>query len=188
MRRLLLPLLAAVALVSCGGSDGDDSSDSTSASDASSAETTSDDDASDATTADESAADETSGNSPGDVDCDEIDAAVAEVGVPLQLMAQVRDPENLQSIKDGVMGPFDVDAFLAAIAQLRVLEAYDSPLGDPGESLDAYEDAGVALKALFAKEAATQADIDEYNTHVGEVGAFLGHQMAIAGALDQVGC
>ena len=34
----------------------------------------------------------------------------------------------------------------------------------------------------------TQAAIDAYNTHVGTIAEFLGHQGAIAGAMDSAHC
>jgi hypothetical protein len=41
---------------------------------------------------------------------------------------------------------------------------------------------------LFATEPMTQAAIDTYTPNVGTVSDFLGHQVAIAGAMDAAGC
>src|SRR5687767_12423374 len=126
--------------------------------------------------------------SGGAVDCAEVRSALTTMGIPLQLMAQVRDPSSIQTLKEPPVGPIDMDAFLAAIADLRVLEAYPSPLGYVKDSFDSYEQAGVALKGLLEEEAVTQADIDAYNAKIGPAGEFLAKQSAIAGAMGEAGC
>ncbi len=125
---------------------------------------------------------------PGQVDC----AAIEEAGkqlVGIQLMAQLTNPEAVASIRDKQIGNFDPDAMLAALAVLHALDGYSSPLGDPKAAIDYYEKAATAAKELFATEPITQAAIDAFNAeNVGTVGAFLGRQAAIAGALDEAGC
>lgn len=128
------------------------------------------------------------GQPPGQVDC----AALEEAGkqlVGIQLMAQLTTPETVASIRDKQIGNLDLDAMLAALAVLHALDGYSSPLGDPKAAIDYYEKAALAAKELFATEPITQAAIDAFNTeNVGTVGAFLGRQAAIAGALSEAGC
>lgn len=128
------------------------------------------------------------GQPPGQVDC----AAIEEAGkqlVGIQLMAQLTNPDTVASIRDKQIGNFDPDAMLAALAVLHALDAYPSPLGDPKAAIDFYEKAARAAKELFATEPISQAAIDAFNTeNVGTVGAFLGHQAAIAGAIGEAGC
>jgi hypothetical protein len=125
---------------------------------------------------------------PGQVDC----AAIEEAGkqlVGIQLMAQLTNPDTVASIKDKQIGNLDLDAMLAALAVLHALDGYSSPLGDPKAAIDYYEKAARAAKELFATEPITQAAIDAFNTeNVGTVGAFLGRQAAIAGAIGEAGC
>lgn len=128
------------------------------------------------------------GQPPGQVDCAAIKTA-AEQLIGIQLMAQFTTPETVASIKDKQIGNLDLDAMLAALAVLHALDAYSSPLGDPKAAIDSYEKAARAAKELFATEPITQAAIDAFNTeNVGTVGAFLGRQAAIAGAVGEAGC
>jgi hypothetical protein len=128
------------------------------------------------------------GQPPGQVDC----AAIEEAGkqlVGIQLMAQLTNPDTVASIRDKQIGNLDLDAMLAALAVLHALDGYPSPLGDPKAAIDSYEKAARAAKELFAAEPITQAAIDAFNAeNVGTVGAFLGRQAAIAGAIDEAGC
>ena len=123
----------------------------------------------------------------GEVDC----AAIKKAGeqlLAIQLLAQLKTPETVASIKDKEIGNLDLDAFLAAMKVLHALDGYSSMLGDPKEAIDFYEKAGKAALVLFATEPMTQAAIDTYNQNVGTVSDFLGHQAAIAGAIDAAGC
>ena len=47
---------------------------------------------------------------------------------------------------------------------------------------------GKAAQTLFATDPITQAAIDTYNQNVGTVAEFLGHQVAISGAIGAAGC
>jgi hypothetical protein len=124
----------------------------------------------------------------GPVDCAALEAAAQEF-VAVQLLAQLTTPETVQSIRSNALGNLDLDEFLGAIDELRALEAFPSPLGDPKTSLDRYEKAATAAKTLFAMDPVTQAAIDAYNEeNIGTVGSFIGHQIAISGAMDEAGC
>lgn len=123
----------------------------------------------------------------GQVDC----AAIKKAGeqlIAIQFLAQLKTPETIASIKNKEIGNLDLDAFLAAMKVLHALDGYASMLGDPKTALDFYEKAGKAALVLFATEPMTQAAIDTYNQNVGTVSDFLGHQAAIAGAIDEAGC
>jgi hypothetical protein len=124
----------------------------------------------------------------GSVDCTKVKAALADIIVSVQLLAQIHDPAGVDAVKSKTIGDFDPDTFLAALKDLHALDGQTSPLGDPKAAVDAYEAAGQAAKALFAKSPATQADIDTYNQSVGSLTEFLGHQTAIAGAMDAAHC
>ncbi len=125
----------------------------------------------------------------GSVDCAKVKAALADLIVPLQLMAQIHDPATADSFKAGSIGPkLDPDKILADLHDLHALDGVSSPLGDPKSAIDAYEGAGQALKTLFATSPTTQAAVDTYNQQVGDLTAFLMHQSAISGAMDQAHC
>jgi hypothetical protein len=123
----------------------------------------------------------------GKVDCAALKTAAQQL-LAVQFLAQLKNPDTIASIKNKQIGNLDLDAFLAAMHTLHALDPYASPLGDPKAALDFYEKAGTAAKVLFATEPMTQAAIDTYNQNVGTVTAFLGHQIAISGAMDAAGC
>ena len=123
----------------------------------------------------------------GTVDCAKIRTAGEQL-LALQFLAQLRSAETIEQIRTNQIGNLDLDAFLAAMHDLHALDSYASPLGDPKAAIDFYERAGEAAQVLFATEPMTQAAIDTYNENVGEVADFLGHQIAISGALDEAGC
>jgi hypothetical protein len=124
----------------------------------------------------------------GQVDCAAIETAGEQL-IAIQLMAQLRNPETVASIRDKQIGNLDLDALLAALAVLHALDGYASPLGDPKAAIDSYETAAKAAKELFANEPITQAAIDAFNAeNVGTVATFLGRQAAIAGAIGEAGC
>ena len=114
--------------------------------------------------------------------------ALAKIIVSVQLLAQMRDPDGVDAVKSKTIGDFDPDEFLAALHDLHALDGQTSVMGDPKAAIDAYEDAAQAAKTLFATKPVTQAAIDTYNTHVGTIAEFLGHQGAIAGAMDSAHC
>ena len=124
----------------------------------------------------------------GSVDCTAVKAALAKIIVSVQLLAQMRDPAGVDAVKSKTIGDFDPDEFLAALHELHALDGQTSVMGDPKAAIDAYEEAGQAAKTLFATKPVTQAAIDAYNTHVGTIAEFLGHQGAIAGAMDSAHC
>ena len=169
--RLVTPFLLAVLLAACGGSTG-------------AASTARPPDASQAPAA-QSAAAAPAGN--GKVDCTAVKDAAAQL-LMVQLLAQLRDPDAVEAIRTKQIGNLDIDAFLAAMHTLHALDGYSSVLGDPKAAIDVYETAGKAARTLFATEPVTQAAIETYNQNVGTLTEFLGHQGAIAGAMDAAGC
>ncbi len=169
-----------VVLASCGGGSSDaSSSDGGVGSDQTTAAPTSGDGGSDS--------ESDSGSKGGDVDCAQIKEA-AQQFLSIQLLAQLDSPENVAAVKDGTIGNYDADAFLAAMKTLHQLDGYSSPLGDPKEAIDSYEAAAQQAQALFDADPPTQAAIDDYMTSIGSTAEFIGHQAAIAGALDKAGC
>jgi hypothetical protein len=125
--------------------------------------------------------------SNGAVDCTAIKTAAQEL-LSLQFLAQLTTADNIESIKSHQFGSLDLDKFQAAMHELHALDSYTSALGDPKAAIDFYETAGKAAQVLFATDPMTQAAIDTYNLNVGTVTDFLGHQIAITGALDAAGC
>jgi hypothetical protein len=123
----------------------------------------------------------------GNVDCAAIKTASQQL-LAIQLLAQLKSADTIESIRSKQFGNLDLDAFLAAMAALHALDGYTSPLGDPKAAIQVYEQAGQAAQVLFATDPITQEAIDTYNTNVGTVSEFLGHQIAIGGALDAAGC
>jgi len=124
---------------------------------------------------------------PGTVDCATITTAAQEL-LSLQFLAQLRTVDTIEQIRTGQIGELDLDVFLAAMHDLHALDSHASPLGDPKAAIDFYETAGEAAQVLFATDPITQAAIDTYNENVGTVSEFLGHQIAISGAIDEAGC
>jgi hypothetical protein len=106
----------------------------------------------------------------------------------VQFLAQLKDPDTIESIKTRHIGGLELDTFLASMGKLHALDPYSSALGDPKAAIDFYEKAANAARVLFATDPMTQAAIDTYNQNVGTVGDFLGYQVAISGALDAAGC
>jgi hypothetical protein len=123
----------------------------------------------------------------GAVDCSALKTAAQQL-LYIQFLAQLKTPETIEQVKARQIGDLDLDKFLAGMHDLHALDTHPSPLGDPKAAIDFYEKAGAAAKVLFATEPITQAAIDAYNVNVGTVGDFLGHQVAISGALGEAGC
>jgi hypothetical protein len=123
----------------------------------------------------------------GNVDCTAIKTAAQQL-LAVQFLAQLKTADTIEQIRDKKIGNLDLDAFLAGMGELHVLDSYSSPLGDPKAAIDFYEKAGTAGQVLFATDPITQAAIDTYNENVGTIPEFLSHQAAIAGAMDAAGC
>jgi hypothetical protein len=173
---MLALALVAVVAAACGGGGASSTSNPTAAPTASSAPS-------------QAAASAGSGTGTGKVDCAMVKEAGAELVIGPQILAQMRTPDAVKSVKDKVVGNFDADKFIAAMQGLHVLDGYPSPLGGPKPAIDAYIAAGIAAKDLLAKASVTQAEVDAfYTTNVGSISAFLGKQMAISGAMSAAGC
>jgi hypothetical protein len=177
IRSLLVLLVVLAAACSSGGSDDAGGSSPTNAV---TTPTGSDDAGSD---------DGSDGGSDGGgkVDCEALQEAQQQL-LGVQLLAQLDDPETVASIKAKSIGNLDLDAFLAAMETLHALDGFDSPLGDPKASIDAYEAAAEEAQTLFDADPPTQEAIDAYHESIGPVPAFLSKQTAIAGGFDAAGC
>ena len=123
----------------------------------------------------------------GSADCTTIKKAAVEL-LSVQFLAQLKDADTIQQVKAKTIGNLDLPTFLSAMHDLHALDGYASALGDPKAAIDFYEKAGQAAQVLFATDPMTQAAIDTYNQNVGTVTDFLGHQIAISGAMDAAGC
>jgi hypothetical protein len=124
----------------------------------------------------------------GAVDCAKVTAAATQL-IAIQFLAQLTTPDTVEAVKSKQIGNLDIDTFLSAMTDLHALDGFSSALGDAKGSIDAYQKAATAAKALFAMDPVTQAAIDAYNKdNVGTVADFLGKQIAISGALDAAGC
>jgi hypothetical protein len=162
--KLVLPLLLMVVLAACGGANLG------------------------ATTNPGATSGSAATSKPGAaVDCAAITTAAQQL-IAVQLLAQLKTPDTIQSIKSKAIGNLDLDTFLTAMHTLHALDSHSSALGDPKAAIDAYEQAATAAKVLFATDPMTQAAIDTYNQNVGTVSDFLSHQTAIAGAMSEAGC
>ncbi len=169
--RLVLTVLLIAVLAACGGSSGTASTTKPAA------------------TAGQASTSQPT-NAPvgnGKVDCATIKTAATQL-LMVQFLAQLKTKDTIESVKSKQIGNLDLDAFLAGMHELHALDSYSSPLGDPKAAIDFYEKAGKAAQVLFATDPITQAAIDTYNTNVGTVTDFLGHQMAISGAMDAAHC
>ena len=176
--RLLVPVIAlAVVLSGCGSSGSNAKSSETTAAPGGSG-----------TTAAPGTDGSGKGSGSGSVDCAAIKKAGGEMTVWVQLLAQLDSPDSVTPIKNKEIGNLDLDKFQADMTTLHQLDGYSSPLGDPKEAIDVYEKAAKAAKVLFATDPIDQAAIDTYMKNVGTVGTFLGHQTAIAGAMDAADC
>lgn len=168
--RLAIPLLLMALLSACGGSSGAASTTNPSAPN---------------TSTQKPAATTPAGK--GNADCATIKKAAVEL-LSVQFLAQLKTADTIQQVKAKQMGNLDLGVFLSAMHDLHALDSYSSPLGDPKAAIDFYEKAGQAAQVLFATDPMTQAAIDTYNQNVGTGTDFLGHQVAIAGAMDAAGC
>ena len=171
--KIVVPVLLIVLLAGCGGSSGPAATANPSTA------------GGPASTSQPSAASTPAAN--GKLDCAAIKTAAAEL-INAQFLAQLTSPDVVAQVKAKQFGNLDPDAFIAAMETLHALDGYASPLGDPKAAIDVYENAAKAAKVLFATDPMTQAAIDTYKQNIGTVADFLGHQVAIAGALDKAHC
>lgn len=128
-----------------------------------------------------------SGGNGGSVDCAALTTAAQQL-LGIQLLAQMTTPETVESIKKNQIGALDPQKMLDALATLHALDGVPSQFGDVKSAIGVYEKAATAAKALFAKSNVTQADVDEFYKTVGSINDFLGHQIAISGAMSEAGC
>lgn len=162
-------LVGTVALTACGGGDGSASSTAPR-----STPTTS----------------ERSSEPEGAVDCAAVRKAAADMIVPLQLIAQMSSPDQVDSIKANQSVPLDLDGLLAALGTLHQLDGYDQPpFGSPKPSIDDYEKAAQGAKALLSSNQLDQASVEAfYRQDVVSPSAFLTKQAAISAAVDAARC
>ena len=161
--KVALPFVLAVFVAACGGAGGPAS-----------------------TAKSQPGATQAQGGGGGKVDCTKLKAAAAQL-ISIQLLAQLTTPDAVEQVKS--MNSLDINGLIDALGDLHALDSVSSPFGDTRASIDAYEKAAKAAKALFAMNPVTQAAIDAYNKdNVGTVSEFLGKQIAISGAMGEAGC
>lgn len=173
-RLVLVVLCLALLGAACSGGDGDD------------------DAADDAptTTASDAGGDDGGDGPAGDVDCPEVREALEQLGLDVQVMAQLRTQAQYDLIARGTI-QLDADATLAAIEVARALEVIEveGTLGTVEESLDLYEEAALFAKAnLAVDDPFADAQGEELAALTADLGTFLGAQAPVNAALDAAGC
>ena len=123
----------------------------------------------------------------GELDCASLtDAEIADYSVGIQLLAQLRNQNVVDSLNDGVL-TYDATAMASTLESLRALAGRGVPgLGDPGEAVDFYLGANeIAGRILAVDGPVPQELFDELIEYEGELSDFLSHQVAINAALDE---
>ncbi len=132
-----------------------------------------------------------SGSGSSSVDCPSVKAAAAGFGLEVQFLAQLRTPDQYKLVKDGTVS-FDAAKAQKDIATLRALEnvPVKNPLGGSvKDALDVYAQAAdLAQQNLAVDDPFTQAKGQELADLTKDTSKFLGHQVAIAMALDAAHC
>jgi len=123
----------------------------------------------------------------GEVDCAAMEAALSEF-TSVQLLAQIRDPGSIETLKLGSLTVVELDALEQALTELEVLDGYSNDMGDPAEAIDNLQAAVAEARGLFEADPVTQEAIDAYNESIGTLAEFLGNQVPISAALDEAGC
>ncbi len=132
-----------------------------------------------------------SGSESASIDCPSVKAAAAGFVLEVQFLAQLRTPAQYKLVKDGTVS-FDAAKARKDIATLRALESVrvSSPIGGSlKDALDVYDHAAELAQAnLAVDDPFTQAQGTELADLTKDTAGFLGHQVAIAMALDAAHC
>ncbi len=97
---------------------------------------------------------------------------LATVIVGMQLLAQVRDKDTLDSITGGTLGKYSPEELGAVLAKMSFLT------GDAADGLAQIVAANEAVKILAAGSP-SQADLDAYQQQIGGVAGILKSQLAV---------
>lgn len=171
-------VLAALCLALLGAACGGDDDGSDAAGDATT------------TTASDGDGDDGGDGGSGDIDCPEVREALEQLGLDVQVMAQLRTQAQYDLITRGTI-QLDADVTLAAIEVARALEVIEveGTLGTVEESLDLYEEAALLAKAnLAVDDPFADAQGEELAALTADLGAFLGAQAPVSAAFDAAGC
>ena len=113
---------------------------------------------------------------------------MATLGAGIQLLAQLKTQSQYDLINDGVL-LFDPDEFDAALAALDPLTKIDTPSGSVSESFALYAEANsLARQNLAVDDAFVQAKGNELAALNEDLETFLGRQVPISYAREEVGC
>lgn len=176
MRKVILAVVSVLAVAACGASSSSGSSTGTSGSSTSSPKQSS------------------SGGGGSKVDCARAKADLVVMSYPgIQIFVAIRDQSTIDDIrnKQGIAGnSFDLNAIIAAVADLHMLDHYSSPgLGDPKAALDDIAAAAASVKAMVDGPATVpQATIDSFRARFTVDKLIVKDQLAISGAYQAAGC
>jgi hypothetical protein len=192
-RGLTAVVLGAVLLAgACGGDDDDDAGAATAEA---TAQTAGDDAGQPAATDTASAADEGDGADAGGdaapADCSALTSdELAKYLVYTQVLAQVTDQDQVQTLRDQSFTDYTPEAFAAILVKLHaVLDGHSSDVfGNPEESLDFYDQANDIVGRMIASpDPVPQALFDEYTTLVGgDPTAMISKQLPINATIDEL--
>jgi hypothetical protein len=133
------------------------------------------------------------GSGAGAIDCAKVKPALANLVLAIQILAQMRTPEQYDLVKKGTV-TFDPKQTAADLEAIRPLEGVNLPtaLGGPGavkKSIDLYVQANdLATQNLAVDDPFTQAKGKELADLTKDTATFLRGQTAIAAALGEAKC
>ena len=180
MRKVILAVVSVLAVAACGASS---SSSSTGTSGSSTTGTGA-----------SSPGQSSTGGGGSKVDCAKAKADFAVIAYPgIQVFVGVRDQSSIDDIRNkqgAAGGSFDLNAIIAAVADLHMLDHYSSPgLGDPKAALDDIAAAAASVKAMVDGPATVpQATIDSFRARYTVDKLIVKDQLAISGAYQAAGC
>lgn len=191
-RGLTAVVLGAVLLTgACGGGDDDD--DAAAAATADGTAQTADDGSppsnTDATVT--SATDPGDGSDAGAADCSALTSDdLAKYLVYTQVLAQVTDQDQVQTLRDQSFTDYTPEAFAAILVKLHaVLDGHSSDIfGDPQESLDFYDQANDIVGRMIASpDPVPQELFDEYTALTGgDASAMISKQLPVNATIDEL--
>ena len=118
-------------------------------------------------------------------DCSEItDEALGTYVLQIQILAQLRSQAQVNLVKDGTL-KYDPDAMEASLLALRGFTPVPG-LGEPSEAVDFYLGANDLAREILAVEGdVPQEKFDALIAYEGEMGDFIGRQIAINAAVSE---
>lgn len=123
----------------------------------------------------------------GLVDCAGIDSELtAAYAIDIQLLAQLRSQDTVDSVKEGVF-VYDPDELEAALNSFKVLGGHGvAGLGDPQASIEFYLEANEKARAILAVDGPVPQEMfDDLVAFEGDLADFIGRQLPINAALSE---